>query len=128
MAVEDSAVTSQSTTSDVKKIVLLKRSQNASINSSNINNSQTSVGNNTLMSSIDLTQTPSRSGSSSPSLDVELTPEQSANLGEIDFNTGLDGFLLAALKNPKDRLFLLKLDREMERFINDRYVFYHARL
>ncbi|CAG8541257.1 10788_t:CDS:2, partial [Diversispora eburnea] len=79
------------------------------------------TGNNTLISTIDLTQTPSRSGTSSPSLEIELTPEQSANLGEIDFNTGLDGFLLAALKNPKDRLFLLKLDREMERFINDNH-------
>ena len=38
----------------------------------------------------------------------------------------LDGFLLAALRNPKDRLFLLKLDREMERFILDvKYVVSH---
>ena len=41
-------------------------------------------------------------------------------IGEIDVNTGLDGFLLAALKNPKDRLFLLKLDRDMERFVKDK--------
>ncbi|CAG8784665.1 17778_t:CDS:2, partial [Racocetra fulgida] len=76
---------------------------------------QSGAGSSTLISSIDLMQTPCRSDSSSPNLEVELTPEQSAHLGEIDFNTGLDGFLLAALKNPKDRLFLLKLDREMER-------------
>ncbi|CAJ0846232.1 13578_t:CDS:2 [Entrophospora sp. SA101] len=70
-------------------------------------------------------ETPIRSPSSSPTPnhllddDDELTPEQSAHLNEIDFNTGLDGFLLAALKSPKDRLFLLKLDQEMERFIID---------
>ncbi|CAG8577397.1 3108_t:CDS:2 [Acaulospora colombiana] len=117
MAVEDSTLTNSNVAADVKKIVLLKRNPNTTISNSN---SQTSIGNNTLVSSIDLTQTPCRSNSSSPNLDIELTPEQSANLSEIDLNTGLDGFLLAALKNPKDRLFLLKLDREMERFINDK--------
>ncbi|CAH1757448.1 11896_t:CDS:10, partial [Entrophospora sp. SA101] len=73
----------------------------------------------------EIMETPIRSPSSSPTPnhllddDDELTPEQSAHLNEIDFNTGLDGFLLAALKSPKDRLFLLKLDQEMERFIID---------
>ncbi|KAK9759865.1 hypothetical protein K7432_016669 [Basidiobolus ranarum] len=38
---------------------------------------------------------------------------------EVPANNELDGFLLAALKSPKDRLLLLKLDQEMERFIND---------
>ncbi|KAL1917442.1 uncharacterized protein VTP21DRAFT_3835 [Calcarisporiella thermophila] len=37
----------------------------------------------------------------------------------ISSSGDLDGFLLAALKNPKDRMFLLKLDQEMERFISD---------
>ncbi|CAG8573128.1 1769_t:CDS:2, partial [Scutellospora calospora] len=119
---EDSSVANSNPTVDVKKIVLLKRNPNNVIDN---NSTQSSVISSTLISSIDLIQTPSRSGSSSPNLEVELTPEQSAHLGEIDFNTGLDGFLLAALKNPKDRLFLLKLDREMERFINDKN---HTRL
>ncbi|CAG8630750.1 3222_t:CDS:2, partial [Acaulospora morrowiae] len=122
MTVEDSTVTNSNVAADAKKIVLLKRNPSTTINNSN---PQTSVGNNTLISSIDLTQTPCRSNSSSPNLDNELTPENSENSSEVDFNTGLDGFLLAALKNPKDRLFLLKLDREMERFINDKN---HTRL
>jgi hypothetical protein len=37
----------------------------------------------------------------------------------IDEATGLDGFLLAALNNPKDRFFLFKLDKELESFIAD---------
>ncbi|CAG8536353.1 8836_t:CDS:2 [Cetraspora pellucida] len=122
MPVEDSSVANSNPTVDVKKIVLLKRNPN---NVTDNNSTQSGAGSSTLISSIDLMQTPSRSGSSSPNLEVELTPEQSAHLGEIDFNTGLDGFLLAALKNPKDRLFLLKLDREMERFINEKN---HTRL
>ncbi|CAG8784505.1 9737_t:CDS:2, partial [Dentiscutata erythropus] len=122
MPVEDSSVANSNPTADVKKIVLLKRNPN---NATDNNSTQSGAGSSTLISSIDLMQTPSRSGSSSPNLEVELTPEQTAHLGEIDFNTGLDGFLLAALKNPKDRLFLLKLDREMERFINEKN---HTRL
>jgi len=90
---------------------------NNTINNNNNNNSPTSsAGSSSNVQTFELS-TPNRSGTSSPSLESELTPEL---LGEIDFNTGLDGFLLAALKNPKDRLFLLKLDREMERFIKDK--------
>ncbi|CAG8707580.1 20434_t:CDS:2 [Gigaspora margarita] len=122
MPIEDSSVANLNPTADVKKIVLLKRNPN---NVTDNNSTQSGAGSSTLISTIDLMQTPSRSGSSSPNFEVELTPEQSAHLGEIDFNTGLDGFLLAALKNPKDRLFLLKLDREMERFINEKN---HTRL
>ncbi|CAB4379057.1 unnamed protein product [Rhizophagus irregularis] len=118
--VDDSSTNTTSTT-EVKKIVLLKRNPNNN-NVTNNNNSPTNntVGSSNVVQSYELLPTPNRSGTSSPSLESELTPEQAAHLGEIDFNTGLDGFLLAALKNQKDRLFLLKLDQEMERFIKEK--------
>jgi hypothetical protein len=31
----------------------------------------------------------------------------------------LDGFLLMALRNPKDRMFMLKLDKDIESFVQD---------
>ncbi|KAI8049560.1 single-stranded nucleic acid binding R3H [Syncephalis plumigaleata] len=31
----------------------------------------------------------------------------------------MDAFLLTALNNPRDRIFLLKLDKDMEQFILD---------
>lgn len=101
---------------------MLKRNPNNNNNATNNNNSPTNntLGSSNVVQSYELLPTPNRSGTSSPSLESELTPEQAAHLGEIDFNTGLDGFLLAALKNQKDRLFLLKLDQEMERFIKEK--------
>ncbi|ORX89478.1 hypothetical protein K493DRAFT_233332 [Basidiobolus meristosporus CBS 931.73] len=50
---------------------------------------------------------------------VELEEDNELDENEVPSNNELDGFLLAALKSPKDRLLLLKLDQEMERFIND---------
>jgi hypothetical protein len=124
--VDDSSSTNTTSTTEVKKIVLLKRNPNNNNNATNNNNNSptnNTVGSSNVVQSYELLPTPNRSGTSSPSLESELTPEQAAHLGEIDFNTGLDGFLLAALKNQKDRLFLLKLDQEMERFIKEkRYV------
>ncbi|KAI9292511.1 hypothetical protein K502DRAFT_319723 [Neoconidiobolus thromboides FSU 785] len=38
---------------------------------------------------------------------------------EIESYDTIDGFLLSAIKIPKDRLFLLKLDKELEAFILD---------
>ncbi|CAG8450738.1 5772_t:CDS:2 [Funneliformis caledonium] len=126
VVVDDSTLTNVASTNEVKKIVLLKRNPNINNNTINNNNNLNSsptnnAGSSNVVQSYELLlPTPNRSDTSSPSLESELTPEQAAHLGEIDFNTGLDGFLLAALKNPKDRLFLLKLDREMERFIKEK--------
>ncbi|CAI2165045.1 7845_t:CDS:2 [Funneliformis geosporum] len=125
VVVDDLSLTNAPSTTEVKKIVLLKRNPNINNNTINNNNMNSSPTNNAGSSNVVqsyelLLPNPNRSETSSPSLDMELTPEQAAHLGEIDFNTGLDGFLLAALKNPKDRLFLLKLDREMERFIKEK--------
>nr|CAG8562628.1 6268_t:CDS:2 [Entrophospora candida] len=109
-----------------KKIVLLKRSPNNNnvnnnIDSNTQNVNETITNSNSFTTTFELMETPpNRSASSSPSIfDGELTPEQTAHLDEIDLATGLDGFLLAALRSPKDRMFLLKLDQEMERFIDD---------
>ena len=93
--------------------------RNPNNNNTTTNSPINSAGSSNVVQSYELPIS-NRSDTSSPSLESELTPEQAAHLGEIDFNTGLDGFLLAALKNQKDRLFLLKLDQEMERFIKEK--------
>lgn len=41
---------------------------------------------------------------------------------QVTCSTGddkIDPFLLSALNNPRDRLLLLKLDHELERFVSD---------
>jgi hypothetical protein len=45
--------------------------------------------------------------------------EVSEESGKSNSSEELDGFILVALRNPKDRLFLLRLDKDLEAFIND---------
>lgn len=60
-------------------------------------------------------RTSNMSVSSGPDTVTSEEPPELANGVE------LDGFLLAALNHStNDRLFLLKLDKEMENFINDK--------
>ncbi len=46
-----------------------------------------------------------------PATDLPSPSQQSSQV--------LDGFLLMALQNAKDRLFMLKLDKDLEAFIQD---------
>lgn len=71
------------------------------------------------------------SPTSRPTLETRTSSEDSAITGEFvtspagideqeadDFT--LDAFLLAAMKKQQDRMLLLKLDKELEFFINDK--------
>ncbi|CAG8559444.1 12784_t:CDS:2, partial [Ambispora gerdemannii] len=121
---EESVVSNPVQSVETKKIVLLKRPSSNSTNGIHTTNPTTidnsgeskqsspinSNGNNNNGNTSPI---PSRSETYSPTSNGESPTEESVDLGEIDAATGLDNFLLTALKNPKDRLFLLKLDQDM---------------
>ena len=55
--------------------------------------------------------------SSSPERDNQTATGCKSTTDDTDDT--LDGFFLTALKNPKDRLFMLKLDKDLEELIRD---------
>ncbi|KAI9264187.1 single-stranded nucleic acid binding R3H [Phascolomyces articulosus] len=60
-------------------------------------------------------------GSSSSSSSSSFDPQQESESNEA--NNTLDTFILSLLKKPQERIFLLKLEKDLEDFINNHQVY-----